>query len=187
MIKGSVLFYDLKVGDKYTVGSSPTVFTKTNPQSCTWMAGDKVCRGRISRNQPVDRVLSDGDFVIRGSDFASAYTDWAYGTAALDAITTPVDGFLVWAKTNGLSITIESEARMENKMNKVYEGILVKVEDGEITGLHLDSDGLYSTDGQAASSPQRARDLMIRSFSDEISELEENGFDWDIIVREFKS
>ena len=67
----------------------------------------------------------------------------------------------------------------ENKMNKVYEGILVKVEDGEMTDA-------YSVETTLAGSPQRARDNFVREFGDTITDLEDNGFDWDIIVREFK-
>jgi len=70
----------------------------------------------------------------------------------------------------------------ENKMNKVYEGILVKVEDGEITSVLR----FLVNNANVATSPQRARDLFIRSYHNEIDDLEREGFDWDIIVREFK-
>lgn len=64
-------------------------------------------------------------------------------------------------------------------MNKVYEGILVRVKDGEITGPE---DSLIVV----AKNAQRARDLLIREFATQITTVEGEESDWDIIVREFK-
>ncbi len=177
---GSVLFYDLKVGDKYTVGPSPQVFTKIDPGNSSWKAGGNLHYGKIPQSQPVDRVMPDSDFT---SAYTDAIGDYITGFKPMN-ISTNVSGD--WTVKEAMSdarwrymCLSQQQTNKETKMNKVYEGILVKVEDGEMTDA-------YSVETTLAGSPQRARDNFVREFGDTITDLEDNGFDWDIIVREFK-
>jgi hypothetical protein len=74
----------------------------------------------------------------------------------------------------------------ENKMNKVYEGILVRVKDGEIHSEYTDNQDFVSYQIFVGANTQRARDKMVLAMSEEIETVVSEGFDWDIIVREFK-
>jgi hypothetical protein len=174
MSKANLTFADLSVGERYTTRASDIVYTKISPTRASWVYSGQGLTRIIAEwdGIRVERVIPTcGSFTISDSVFTNSHN------GGIKITTNDYLGTTHYSTIANIK---------ENKMNKVYEGILVKVEDGEITGLHIAPDGTCSTTVELAKSPQRARDLMVRSLSEEITEVELNGYDWDIIVREFK-